>query len=54
LIKDGIELNKCLQDKKSDNSLEKNASLRGIDGFKSPDFKYRITEEILQNNLVTR
>jgi hypothetical protein len=54
LLKEGIELGTCLKDKKADTSLGSNASLRSIQGFMPPNCIYRITEEIFQNNLVTR
>jgi hypothetical protein len=54
LLKEGIELGTCLKDKKADTSLGSNLSLRGIQGFTPPNCMYRITEEILQNNLVNR
>lgn len=54
LLKEGIELNTCLKEKKADASNGSNDSLRNIEGFIPPNFKYIITEEIIQNNLVKR
>ena len=54
VIRDALELKSCLEDKENDSSLSGNASLRAIQGFTPPDCRYRISAELLQNNLVNR
>lgn len=54
VIRDALELKTCLEDKENDSSLSGNASLRAIQGFSPPDCRYRISAELLQNNLVNR
>ena len=54
IIREGIPLNTCLKDKKSNPSLGNTPSLRGIPGFKAPDCTFSIPLEMFQNNLVNR
>lgn len=54
ITREGIPLNTCLKNKKSNSSLGNTKSLREIPGFKAPDCTFSIPLEMFQNNLVNR
>ena len=47
-------LDACLNNKKSDESLSKHASLKKIEGFKIPDYFYKLDDDFTNNTLTNK
>ena len=47
-------LETCLNNKKTDESLSKNESLKKIEGFKIPEYFYKLDSEFINNTLTKK